>query len=199
MTLQAAATRYVRVVDRLSGWTGLVAMYLVFAMIGVLLLDAVTRNVIHYPLHWCIEAAQFTLAAYYFLGGAATIGNGAHVRMDLFYERLGRRGRAWVDLATVGCLTFYLVVMLIGSTSSLEYAIRTGETRFSMWNPSMIPIKALMTGCLVLMVLQSLAQAIRHVMTLRGVDLGPGPLEVRTAEEGGETPDRIRADGAPRP
>ena len=164
---------YVRAVDRVSGWVGLVAMYLIFAMVAILLLDAVTRNVIEVPLHWCIELAQFTLAAYYFMGGALTLRNDDHVRMDLFYERLSARGKARMDLATVGCLLFYLVVLLIGSVSSLRYAIETGETRFSMWNPSMIPIKSLMVGCLVLMVLQALALLFKHVATLRGDPLDP--------------------------
>ena len=103
---------YVRIMDRLADWVGLIAMYLIFVMIGVLLLDAITRNVIHIPLHWCVEFAQFTLAAYYFMGGALTLKNDDHVRMDLIYSHLSPRGRDRMDLVTVGCLFFYLCVML---------------------------------------------------------------------------------------
>jgi len=85
---------YVRWADRLADWTGYVAMYLIFVMVGVLLLDAVTRNMIDNPLHWCLEFAQFTLAAYYFMGGAKTLKDNDHVRMDLFYDGLSERGRA---------------------------------------------------------------------------------------------------------
>ncbi len=166
-----AIKAYVRIMDRLSDWVGLVAMYLIFVMVAVLLLDAVTRNVIDIPLHWCIEFAQFTLAAYYFMGGAATIKNNEHVRMDLFYDSLSERGKARMDLITIGCLIFYLSVMLFGSVSSLEYAIQTGETRFSMWNPSMIPIKALMTFCLTLMLLQAVSMIFKHIATLRGEEI----------------------------
>ncbi|ALG91907.1 MULTISPECIES: TRAP transporter small permease subunit [Actibacterium] len=162
---------YVRLIDRMSDYVGYVAMYLIFLMVAILLLDAVMRNVIQIPLHWAIEAAQFTLAAYYFMGGAMTLKNNDHVRMDLFYEHLSERGKAWMDLATIGCLLFYLVVMLIGSISSLEYAIQTGERRFSMWNPSMIPIKVLIVACIVLMVLQTVSLIFKHVATLRGADL----------------------------
>ena len=169
--MPAAIRHYVRIVDRISDYVGYVAMMLIFVMVGVLLLDAVTRNVIHIPLHWCIEFAQFTLAAYYFMGGAVTLKNDSHVRMDLFYERLSERGKAKMDLATIGCLIFYLSVLLIGSVSSLTYAIETGERRFSMWNPSMIPIKTLMVACIVLMLLQSVSLAFKHIATLRGADL----------------------------
>jgi len=169
--MPAAIRHYVRIVDRLSDYVGYVAMMLIFVMVGVLLLDAVTRNVIHIPLHWCIEFAQFTLAAYYFMGGAMTLRDDSHVRMDLFYERLSVRGKAKMDLFTIGCMLFYLVVLLIGSVSSLTYAIETGERRFSMWNPSMIPIKVLMVACLVLMLLQGVSLVFKHIATIRGADI----------------------------
>ncbi|MGI3167923.1 TRAP transporter small permease subunit [Pseudooceanicola sp. C21-150M6] len=159
---------YIRIIDRISDYVGVIAMYLIFLMVGVLLLDAITRNVIDIPLHWCIEAAQFTLAAYYFMGGAKTMKDGDHVRMDLLYEKLPERGKIITDLVTILCMLFYLGVLLWGSVSSLEYAIQTGERRFSMWNPSMIPIKALMVGCIVLMILQTFSEILKHVADLRG-------------------------------
>ena len=168
--MPAAIRWYVRVVDRLSDYVGIVAMALVFVMIGVLLLDAVTRNALDIPLHWCVEVAQFTLLAYFFMGGAMTLKNDDHVRMDLIYQHLSTRGKAILDLITSTCLMFYLVVMTIGSVSSLQYAIQTNERRFSMWNPSMIPIKALLVACLVIMLLQTLSLVFRHIATIRRVD-----------------------------
>lgn len=161
------ANTYVRWMDRISDWTGFIAMYLIFVMVGVLLLDAVTRNAIGIPLHWCVEFAQFTLAAYYFLGGSSTIKNDEHVRMDLFYAGFSRMGKHRMDLATLPFLLVYLVVMLIGSYSSLSYAIETGERRFSMWNPSVIPIKVIMLGCITLMILQTISEIIKQVGALR--------------------------------
>ena len=166
-----AIKTYVRVVDKISDYVGIFAMFLIFMMVGVLLLDAVTRNVIHIPLHWCIEVAQFTLAAYYFLGGATTLMDDDPARMELFYSRLHTRGKAIMDLCTSGCLLFYLGVMLLGSISSLQYAIATGERRFSMWNPSMIPIKALMVCCIVLMIAQAISLIFKNIATVRGAEI----------------------------
>jgi TRAP-type mannitol/chloroaromatic compound transport system permease small subunit len=162
---------YVRIVDKMSDFVGYLAASLIFVMVATLLLDAVTRNVLNIPIHWAIEFTQFTLAAYFFMGGPITLKNNNHVRMDLWYANLSDRGKAKLDLFTVGCLIFYLMVMLIGSLSSLQYAIETGERRFSMWNPSVIPIKALLTVCLVLMLLQSFSLVFKHIATLRGEHL----------------------------
>lgn len=162
---------YVRIVDRVSDYVGYLAASLIFFMGGTLLLDAVTRNVLNMPVHWAIELTQFTLAAYYFMGGPITLKNNEHVRMDLWYANLSDRGKARMDLFTVWCMIFYLSVMLVGSISSLQYAIATNERRFSMWNPSVIPIKALLTVCLVLMLLKAFALVFKHIATLRGKPL----------------------------
>ena len=159
---------YVRIVDRVSDYVGYLAASLIFFMGATLILDAVTRNVLNIPVHWAIELTQFTLAAYYFMGGPMTLKNNEHVRMDLWYANMSDRGKAKLDLFTVWCMIFYLGVMLFGSISSLQYAISTNEKRFSMWNPSVIPIKALLTACLVLMLLQAFALVFKHIATIRG-------------------------------
>lgn len=162
---------YVRIMDRLADWIGLVAMYLIFVMIGVLLTDVVSDKVFSLPLHWCVEVAQFTLAAYYFMGGAKTLKDNDHVRMDLIYATLSERGRARMDMVTVGCLIFYLCVMLWGSISSLAYSWATDQRLPSIWNPSLVPIKVLMVGCIVLMLLQSFSLLFKYVAASRGEHL----------------------------
>jgi len=159
---------YVHWIDRFTGLVGLIAMYLVFLMIGVLLFDAVTRNVIRMPQHWPIEFAQFTLAAYYFAGGPYSLRDGGHVRMDLLYDRLSERGKALLDVITSSCLLFYLAVLLWGSISSLRYSIETSQRLFSMWNPSVVPIKWLMVAAIILMILQSVSLIFKDWATFRG-------------------------------
>ncbi|WP_028004482.1 TRAP transporter small permease subunit [Sinorhizobium meliloti] len=162
---------YVRATEKISDYVGYLAASLIFLMGATLLFDAVTRNLVRMPVHWAVELTQFTLAAYYFMGGPITLKNNEHIRMDIWYSTLSIRGRAKVDLATVGCLIFYLGVLLAGSISSLIYAIQTSERRFSIWNPSVIPIKSLMVACLILMLMQAIALVFKHVAALRGEEL----------------------------
>lgn len=162
---------YVRITDRISDYVGYLAASLIFMMGGTLIFDAVTRNLIRMPVHWAVELTQFTLAAYYFMGGALTLKNDSHVRMDLWYSTRSHKGRARIDLVTSVCLIFYLGVLLAGGISSLIYAIETNEKRFSIWNPSVIPIKALMVVCIVLMLMQALSLVFKHIATIRGKEL----------------------------
>ena len=132
-------------------------MYAIFLMIGILLLGAVTRNVINLPLSWTVELAQFTITAYYIIGGAYSMQLNDHVRMDLFYDRLSEKAKAKMDSFTSVFLVVYLVCLLIGSISSTLYAIEYGQRKFSQWNPSLIPIKVIMVAGITLMLLQTIS------------------------------------------
>jgi len=162
---------YVKVIDYLSEKFGRLAMYLIFVMIGVLLLDAVTRNIINIPLSWCIEMAQFTITAYYIVGGPYSMQLDSHVRMDLLYSRFSRKNQARLDCFTALFLVVYLVCLLIGAISSTMYAIEYDQHKFSQWNPSMVPIKLIMVFGIALMLLQSISIFFKDLAKARGIQL----------------------------
>lgn len=166
---------YVKYVDAVSHHIGRVVMYAIFLMIGTLLLGAVTRNIINLPLSWTVELAQFTMTAYYIVGGAYSMQLQSHVRMDLFYDRLSDKTKARLDSVTSVFLVFYLVCLLIGSISSTMYAIEYGQRKFSEWNPSLIPIKVIMTIGIVLMLLQAVSTMFKDHAKASGRALAETP------------------------
>ncbi len=173
-----AITLYVRYVDYVSEKFGRMAMYSVVVMIAVMLLNAFTRNFLNIPLSWCVEMAQFLLAGYYIVGGAYSMQLDDHVRMDILYSRFSDKTKARVDVFTSGFLVFYLVTLLFGSISSTIYAIETGQRKFSMWNPSMIPIKVIMVGGIILILLQAISIMFKDYAKASGKKLDVKPLNV---------------------
>lgn len=162
---------YVKYVDYVSTKFGRLAMYAIFLMIGTLLLGAVTRNILNWPLSWTVELAQFTMTAYYIVGGAYSMQLNGHVRMDLFYDRLSEKTKARLDSFTGVFLVVYLVCLLIGSVSSTLYAIEYGQRKFSQWNPSLVPIKVIMVAGIVLMLLQAVSTMFKDYAKSTGKDL----------------------------
>ena len=144
-------------IDFISLKTGRVTMYLVFVMMFILILSFVTRNIINIPLIWIIEMAQFVMTGYYLLGGGYSMLTDDHVRMDLIYSKLKDKTKALLDSLTSVFLIFYLVVLLIGSISSLTYTLETNQRLFTAWAPYVWPIKSIMTFGILLMLLQSIA------------------------------------------
>ena len=148
---------YVNTIDYISLKTGRATMYLVFVMMFILILSFVTRNIINIPLIWIIEMAQFVMTGYYLLGGGYSMLTDDHVRMDLIYSKLKDKTKALLDSLTSIFLVFYLVVLLIGSISSLTYTLETNQRLFTAWAPYVWPIKSIMTFGILLMLLQSIA------------------------------------------
>ena len=169
--MNKAIRTYVRFIDYWSTKFGRLAMLLIFVMIGVLLLGAITRNILDIPLSWTVEMAQFTMTAYYILGGAYSMQLNDHVRMDLIYDRCSDKTKAKIDSFTSFFLVFYLVCLLVGSISSTLYAIEYDQKKFSQWNPSMIPIKVIMVFGIVLMLLQAISTFFKDLAKAKGQEI----------------------------
>lgn len=161
---------YVRYVDAVNRVVGLFAMYLVFGMIGILFYSAMSKTFFD-PSLWTLEVAQFTMVAYYLLGGGYSMQIDSHVRMDLLYGRWSDRTKAVVDVVTILFLILYLGFLLYGALSSTEYALQYGEKSYSSWAPRMAPIKIIMCIGIVLMLLQVIATFFKDLAKARGVTL----------------------------
>jgi TRAP-type mannitol/chloroaromatic compound transport system permease small subunit len=140
-------------------------------MMGILLFAAISRSVFNVPHIWVIEMAQFTMAAYYLLGGGYSMQQNAHVRMDILYERWPIKKRAFTDSITAFFLIFYLILLLYGAISSTEYALEYGQKNYSSWGPPMAPIKIIMTLGIFLMLLQAFATLFKDIATASGRDI----------------------------
>lgn len=162
-----ALKTYVRFIDVLNARIGRAAMYLLYAIMGIMIFSSVTK-ILHVPAIWTLEMAQFTLVAYYMLGAPWSLQTDANVRMDLVYARFSRRGQARMDIFTIFCLMFYLGVMLWGAFDSTVYSFETGERNPSAWRPVLWPLKVVITLSFALMLLQAISLMIRDIATLRG-------------------------------
>jgi TRAP-type mannitol/chloroaromatic compound transport system permease small subunit len=161
---------FVHGVEAFNRVVGRFAMYLIFAILGVLLYSSISKT-FFMPAAWTLESAQFLMVAYFLLGGAYSMQLDAHVRMDLFYSRWSPKTRALVDVLTIGFLIFYLVLLLYGGISSTQYALEYDETSYSAWSPPMAPIKIVMCIGIALMLLQAIATLFKDIAAARGETL----------------------------
>lgn len=158
---------FVRTVDAINARVGQVAMWLFVLMLAVLVWGIVSQAV-HVRSVWVIEMAQFTMAAYYLLGGGWTLQRGAHVRMDVFYSRWSVHQRSKVDAFTSVFVIFYLALLVYGGWESSAYALEVEQRSRSLWRPMMAPIKIIMTIGMTLMLLQAVAELCKDVARAKG-------------------------------
>lgn len=189
---------YIRQVDAMNRFIGRIAMYLIFALVGVLLWSSISKTFFT-PSLWTLETAQFVMVAYYVIGGPYSIQLGSNVRMDLFYGEWTAKRKAQVDAVTVLFLLFYLGVLFYGAVGSTAYSLGYfGTEPFSFfgelmgaflaggieaagaklgylersstaWRPHIWPIKVLLCVGVFLMLLQVVAELFKDIARLRGV------------------------------
>lgn len=157
--------------DAVNRKIGKLVMYLVFVMMAILLYASLSRTIFNSPVIWAVEMAQFTMAAYYLLGGGYSLILRGHVRMDVLYTRWSGRTRAIVDSFTNILLIVYLLVLLYGSISSTVYSIEYGQTNYSAWAPPLAPIKVIMVIGIFLMLLQTISRSIKDICRAKGIDV----------------------------
>ncbi|MEZ5831617.1 MAG: TRAP transporter small permease subunit [Dongiaceae bacterium] len=163
-----AICAYVRYVDAFNRGVGKIAMYLILMLLGILLYSAFSKGAFGISPIWSFEMAQFTLTAYYMLGGAYSFQNNALVRMDLFYSHWSPKTRAIVDCVTIIGMMVYLGVLLYGAIQSTHYVFETGQRRPSAWSPHLWPIRSIMTFGILLMLLQAVSTFFKDLAIARG-------------------------------
>jgi len=139
-------------------------------MVAILLWSSISKT-FFLPSLWTLEVAQFSMVAYYILGGPYSIQLGSNVRMDLFYGNWSLRKKAGFDACTVVFLIFYLGVLLYGGIESTRYAIEYGERSYSAWRPYMWPIKVITCIGIVLMLLQAISELFKDIARIKGEEL----------------------------
>ena len=95
------------------------------------------------------------------LGGAWTLRQDHHVRVDMLYHGLSRRGKAMVDFLTYFAFLLYIVVMIWASWSYVAQSVSLRETTMSPWNPPIWPIKIAFLASLIMIFLQQTAKFVR--------------------------------------
>jgi len=167
-----AAKSYVKIMDRISKVTGKFAMFLILGLMGVLVFESITRTVFNRPHIWAVEISAFIMTAQYLIGGGYSLILRSHVRMDLFYYKLSERGRAIIDVITFFPFTlFYLGLLLFGGIRGIQYALEFHQKSYTIWAPPMAPIKIIMVAGILLMLLQSIAELIKSIATIRGEEI----------------------------
>jgi len=167
-----ALVTYVRYIESMNTWLGKILSFCIFLLIGILVIEGISRYVFNAPTPWSIELSQFTLGTYFLIGGGYALLRGAHVKMDVLSSRWSPKTKAIVDLATFSLLAVYLIVVILGGINNAAYALRFDQHSGTLWGPPLAPIKIIITVGAGLLLLQAVAFFIRDLsIVFKGKDL----------------------------
>lgn len=160
---------YVERVERLVDVLGQFVAWWMLAMVATQFLVVVMRYA--FDLGWIgLQESVVYIHAFVFMGAMAyTLRNDGHVRVDIFYRRMGARQRAVVDLIGTTLLLFPVCIFIL--VTSWDYVWvswqRLEGSREAGGLPAVWALKSLMIVLPVLLMLQGSAWIGRALLCIR--------------------------------
>jgi len=158
--------RILHVIDWISLWSGKLCGIPMFIVVFIVLYEVIARYVFSAPTQWANEMMLMGCGFVYVIGGAWVLHEQKHVKMELLYDRLSPRGKAFIDAITFACFMLYLVLFLWVSGKLAWESLQLRETTGSSWNPPIYPMKIALTVGVLLLILQGVARFIRDLYFL---------------------------------
>lgn len=169
--------RVARRMDRFSERTGRLVYWLTLAMVIIGAYNAIVRYLDRYSglglsSNTYIEAQWYLFSLVFLLAAAYTLKHDAHVRVDVMYGRLSKRGKAWINvLGTVLFLIPFCVLMLWVSWPSVVNSWAVWEMSPDPGGLPRYPIKTMIPIAFLLLLIQATGYLIQQIAILRGVTL----------------------------
>ena len=153
-------------IEKLNAVIGRIVSYFILIIMAITLWEVVLRYGFNAPTLWVHETSQQLFAVMFLLGGAYTLSQGGHVRVDIVYRRLTERGKAVLEIAT--SVFFYLFVVLLlyqGGEMAYESVLMLERTQ-TPWEPYVFQVICMIPVAAVLLFLQGAVILIRNIRTI---------------------------------
>ena len=180
------ALGFSRLIDGLSEKVGRLVAVLVLVMVLLGAFNALARYIGRFTetqlaSNAYIEGQWYLFSLVFLLGAAYTLKRDQHVRVDVFYGRLSKRGKAWVDF--LGALLFLLpfcVFSIWACWPSVQSSWQVLEVSPDPGGLPRYPIKSMILVCFTLLFVQGISEAIKQAAALFG------PQHLRLSDEEGQ-------------
>ena len=164
----------IQVIDRLIEWTGKLTAWLVLALVLLVCYDVAMRYFLHQGSIALQELEWHLFALIFLLGAAYTLKHDDHVRVDVLLNSrfVSARQRHWVNLlGGLFLLLPFCILILITSWPFVENAYFYQE---ASPDPGGLPYRFILKGSILiafaLLILQGIANMLRHALALKGAD-----------------------------
>lgn len=153
-------------IDKVNRWIGKAVSYFVLLIMGITLLEVFLRYGFNRPTMWVHETSQQIFAIAFLLGSAYTLQEGGHVRVDIFYRRLSKKGKAIIELVS-SLFYFIFIGVLLWKGGEMAYeSVMMLEKTQTPWEPYVFHVILALPIAAFLMLLQGITALIRNLKTL---------------------------------
>lgn len=160
----------VRGADRINERVGRIVAWFTLGTVLLCFLTVYLRYVLNFGFVWMQELYVAEHAMVFMVGAGYTLLHGGHVRVDIFYNRMSTRRRAWVDL--IGTLLFMVPFLGVTWLYSWPFVRASVAVLESSGQPGgmagVFVLKTILLLFCLLVALQGLAMIARCLLVLSG-------------------------------
>jgi len=161
-----------RGIDILNEWIGRGVSWVTLGLVLVVFIDVVMRYLLNTSYVFTQELEWHLFAFIFLMGAGYTLLHDGHVRVDIIYQRLGLKGRAWLNL--LGVIFFLIPGCLMVISTSFKFAYNSFSMLEGSPDPGGIPFRFILKGCItagfLLLLLQGLSLGIHSLLQLLGFE-----------------------------
>ena len=180
-----ALLKFSKAVDWLNVQVGKYVIWLILASTVISAVNASVRKAFNMSSNAYLEVQWYLFAASFMLAAGYTLLNGEHVKIDVLYHRLSKRGQTWIDVfGFVFFLTPVCVAILYFGIPFFLQGYQSGEMSSNAGGLIRWPVYLMMPLGFCLLLLQGWSELIKRIAFLKGLIEDPTLKKIeKTAEE----------------
>lgn len=162
--------RIADIIDTINEWVGRFVSWVTTGLVAVVFIDVVMRYLFNNSYVFTQELEWHLFGFIFLMGAGYTLKYDGHVRVDIIYQRLSTRSRAWINLA--GCIFFLFPGCLLIIFTAIPFI----ESSFAVMevspDPGGIPFRFVLKACIpagfFLFLMQGFALFLRSILVIGG-------------------------------
>jgi TRAP-type mannitol/chloroaromatic compound transport system permease small subunit len=161
-----------RLIDKMNEWVGSGVAWVTLGLVLVVFVDVVMRYLLNKSFVFTQELEWHLFGFIFLIGAGYTLLHDGHVRVDIIYQRLGLKGRAWTNL--LGVILFLIPGCIMVISTSWQFAANSFSMMEGSPDPGGIPFRFIIKGCIpvgfTLLLLQGVSLGLHSFMQILGVE-----------------------------
>lgn len=160
---------FINKIDKINDWVGRTVSWLTLFLVLLICADVIMRYLFDFTKVWVIELEIYFFAIIFLLGSGYAFQHDKHVRVDVFYAKLSKKKKAFIDL--MGGLLFLLpwtcIIIWVGYNYSYFSLMMNESSAQPGGIPALYILKFMIVVGFFFLLLQAISSILKSVLILK--------------------------------
>ena len=164
--------RIANIIDSINEWIGNVVAWVTAGLVAVVFVDVVMRYAFNTSFVFTQELEWHLFGFIFLIGAGYTLSKDGHVRVDIIYQRLRPKAKAWINL--MGGFLFLFPGCLMVVITGWKFTYNAFVILEGSPDPGGIPFRFIIKGTIpvgfALITLQGISMVIHSFFQIKGLE-----------------------------